>query len=134
MPEAPVIPESHKDLLDSTALAAVATIGPTGAPQVSPVWFGWDGQLLSFSQTKTRQKYKNLKKDDRVALSIVDPENPYRYLEIRGKVVDFVEDPDKAFIDSMSKKYLGQDRYPWNQPADERVIVVVQPERTHTMG
>ncbi len=108
--------------------------GRTARPQVNPVWFGWDGSLLSFSQTKTRQKFKNLHKDNRVALSIVDPANPYRYIEIRGKVVDFIEDPDKAFIDSMAKKYLGQDKYPWNQPGEERVVVVVEPERALTMG
>jgi PPOX class probable F420-dependent enzyme len=121
-------------LLESTALVHVATIGPDGAPQVNPVWFGWDGNLISFSQTKDRQKYRNLHKDNRIALSIVDPANPYRYLEIRGKVVDFIEDPDKAFIDSMAKKYLGQDKYPWGQPGEERVIVVVEPERTTAMG
>lgn len=129
-----VVPESHKDLLESTALADIATIGPDSAPQVNPVWFGWDGTLLSFSQTKTRQKLKNLERDNRIALSIVDPINPYRYIEIRGKVVEFIEDPDKAFIDSMAKKYLGEDKYPWNQPGDERVIVVVEPERALTMG
>lgn len=134
MSENAVIPDSHKDLLESTALADVATIGPDGEPQVNPVWFGWDGARLSFSQTKARQKYRNLHKDNRIALSIVDPANPYRYMEIRGKVVDFVEDPDKAFIDSMAKKYLGQDKYPWSAPGEERVIVVVEPERALTMG
>lgn len=134
MTDTTVIPDSHKDLLETTALADIATIGPDGAPQVNPVWFGWDGQLLSFSQTKTRQKFKNLKKDSRIAISIVDPTNPYRYLEIRGTVVDFIEDPDKAFIDSMAQKYLGQEKYPWNQPGDERVVVVVKPERALTMG
>lgn len=129
-----VIPESHKDLLESTALANVATAGPDGAPQVNPVWFGWDGTLITFSQTKARQKYKNLHKDNRIALSIVDPVNPYRYLEVRGKVIEFIEDPEKAFIDSMAKKYLGEDKYPWNQPGDERVIVVIEPERALTMG
>jgi hypothetical protein len=129
-----VIPESHKDLLESTALADVATIGPNGEPQVNPVWFGWDGSRLSFSQTTARQKLRNLHKDNRIALSIVDPLNPYRYLEIRGKVVDFVADPDKAFIDSMAKKYIGQDNYPWGTPEEQRVIVVVEPERTLTMG
>jgi PPOX class probable F420-dependent enzyme len=129
-----VIPESHKDLLESAALADVATIGPDGAPQVNPVWFGWDGTLLTFSQTKGRQKYRNLHKDNRIALSIVDPINPYRYLEIRGKVVEFIEDPDKAFIDSMAKKYLDQDKYPWSQPGEERVVVVVEPVRALTMG
>ncbi len=134
MSDTSVIPESHKDLLETTALADIATIGPDGAPHVNPVWFGWDGKQLSFSQTKTRQKYKNLHKDNRISISIVDPTNPYRYIEIRGKVVEFIEDPDKAFIDSMAKKYLGQDKYPWSQPGDERVVVVVEPERALTMG
>lgn len=129
-----LVPESHSDLLESTALASVSTIGPDGAPQVNPVWFGWDGNQLSFSQTKARQKYRNLQGDNRIALSIVDPENPYRYIELRGKVVEFIEDPDKAFIDAMAHKYMGVEKYPWNRPGDERVIVVVEPERALTMG
>ena len=129
-----VIPDSHKDLLESTALAHVATIGPNGGPHVNPVWFGWDGDLISFSQTKSRQKLRNLQKDNRISLSIVDPVNPYRYLEVRGKAIEVIEDPDKAFIDSMAQKYLGQEKYPWSQPGDQRVIVVVEPERALTMG
>jgi PPOX class probable F420-dependent enzyme len=130
-----VIPTSHADLLDSTAVVHVATIGPDGAPQNNPVWFGTDdkGNIL-FSQTKTRQKYKNVQRDARVALSIVDPANPYRYLEIRGVVARIDEDPEKAFINQMAKKYLGQDVYPWHQPGDERVVVVVRPEHTTSMG
>ena len=124
------IPESHVDLLDSTALAHVATLGPRGEPQSNPVWFGWDGEYVKFSQTKTRQKYKNVNRDPRLALSIVDPENPLRYLEIRGVVERIEEDPDLDFITSMSKKYLGKDRYPNHRPGDERVVVFVRPERT----
>ncbi len=124
----------YVDLLDSTALAHVATIGPNGEPQVTPVWFGWDGTHLRFSQTTTRQKYRNVKREPRIALSIVDPTNPYRYLEIRGHVVAIEPDPDLAFTDSMAKKYLGQDHYPWHDPKDERVVVVVAPEHTTQMG
>ena len=124
----------NADLLESTALAHVATIGPTGEPQVNPVWFGWDGERLRFSQTTTRQKFRNVQREPRIALSIVDPSNPYRYLEIRGRVVAVEPDPNFAFIDSMAKKYLGQERYPWNRPGDERVVVVVAPERTTGMG
>lgn len=80
------------------------------------------------------QHRKNLQRDDRIALSIVDPANPYRYLEIRGRVVRIDPDPDKAFIDSMAKKYLGQDKYPWHQPGDERVVMVVAAEHTTQMG
>ena len=129
-----VIPESHADLLDQTALAHVATIGPDGEPQNNPVWFGWDGEHVLFSQTKTRQKYRNVQDEPRVALSIVDVNNPYRYLEIRGKVERIEPDPDNAFINSMAKKYMGEDVYPWHQPGDERVVVVVRPEHTTRMG
>lgn len=129
-----VIPETYADLLQSTALAHVATIGPDGEPQVNPVWFGWDGQYLTFSQTTTRQKYKNVQREARIALSIVDPANPYRYLEIRGTVARIDPDPEKAFIDSMAQKYLGQEKYPWNQPGDERVVIVVEPTHTTQMG
>lgn len=129
-----MIDPKYIDLLDSTALAHVATVGPNGEPQVNPVWFGWDGEHLRFSQTTTRQKYRNVQRDPRIALSIVDPANPYRYLEIRGQVVGIEPDPNLDFINSMAKKYLGQDRYPWHRPGDERVVVVVAPERTSQMG
>lgn len=129
-----MIPSGYEDLLESTALAHVATVGPHGEPQANPVWFGWDGEHVLFSQTKGRQKYRNFQRDPRVALSIVDPANPYRYLEIRGKVVRIDEDPDRVFINSMAKKYINQDVYPWHQPGDERVVIVVQPEHTTQMG
>jgi PPOX class probable F420-dependent enzyme len=129
-----VIPKEYEDLLYTTALAHIATIGPYGEPQSTPVWFDYDGTNIRFSQTKNRQKYRNLLRDPRIALSIVDPANPYRYLEIRGKVARIDEDPDLHFINSMAKKYLGQDTYPWHQPGDERVIIVVQPEHTTHMG
>ena len=128
------VPEDYKDLLSSTALAHVATIGPTNEPQSNPVWFDWDGEHLKFSQTKTRQKYRNLNRDPRIALSIVDPQNPYRYLEIRGEVTQIEEDPDLDFINSMAKKYLGLDKYPNHQPGDERVVIFVKPRHTTQMG
>ena len=129
-----VIPEKYSDLLQSKALAHIATIGPKGEPQSTPVWFDWDGQHLLFSQTTGRQKYRNVKRDPAIALSIVDPSNPFRYLEIRGKVINIEEDPNNRFIDSMAKKYMGRDKYPFHQPGDERVVVVVEPEHTSHMG
>jgi PPOX class probable F420-dependent enzyme len=94
------------------------------------VWFGWDGEYVKFSQTKTRQKYKNLNREPRLALSIVDPENHLRYLEVRGVVERIEEDPDLDFINSMAKKYLGKDKYPNHRPGDVRVVVFVRPEHT----
>ena len=128
------IPEGYRDLLESKALAHVATIGPDGAPQNNPVWFGTQGDRIVFSQTTQRQKYRNLQRDPRIALSIVDPTNDYRYLEIRGVVERIDPDPDNAFINAMAKKYLDQDVYPFHQPGDERVVVVVRPEHTSQMG
>ncbi len=133
-PESSAIPKSHVDLLESSAVAHVATVGIKGEPQVNPVWFGWDGVHITFSQTTTRQKFKDLQRDPRISLSIVDPANPYRYLEVRGKVVRFDPDPDFQFINSMAKKYLDQDVYPWRQPGEQRVVVVIEPERSSTMG
>ena len=128
------IPEGYRDLLESTALIHVATLGPDGEPQNNPVWFGWDGESIQISQTKTRQKYRNLRREPRLALSIVDPENPYRYLEIRGEVDRIEEDPDNDFINAMAKKYMGRDEYPFHQPGDERVVVHVTPRHTTQMG
>jgi PPOX class probable F420-dependent enzyme len=130
----PTIPQAYEDLLQSTALAHVATIGPNGEPQNNPVWFDWDGEFLKFSNTKARQKYRNVNRDPRVAFSFVDPENPYRYLEVRGVVERIDEDPDLDFINSMAKKYLGMDKYPNHQPGDERVVIVVRPRHTTQMG
>ncbi|MBI2168544.1 MAG: PPOX class F420-dependent oxidoreductase [Actinobacteria bacterium] len=129
-----MIPESHADLLSVKGFAHAATLGPDGAPQSNPVWYDWDGAHLKFSQTRTRQKLHNLERDPRIALSITDPENPYRYLEIRGRVVAIDDDPDNAFIDSLAQKYIDQEHYPWHQPGDERVVVKVLPEHATTMG
>ncbi|PLS76856.1 MAG: PPOX class F420-dependent oxidoreductase [Chloroflexi bacterium] len=129
-----VIPENYVDLLESTALAHVATIGPRGEQQTSPVWFGLDGRYVRFSQTKTRQKFKNVQREPRIALSIVDPQNPYRYIEIRGRVVQIEDGPELQFINSMAQKYMDEPVYPWHQPGDERVVVVIEPEHTTQMG
>ncbi len=124
------VPQEFADLLRTTTVVHIATIGPKGEPQITPVWFDWDGNTIRFSQTKDRQKFRNLQRDPRIALSIVDPNNPYRYLEIRGKVVRIEEDPDLHFLNAMTKRYLGRDTYPWHQPGDEHFILVIQPEHT----
>ncbi|MEA1902703.1 MAG: PPOX class F420-dependent oxidoreductase [Actinomycetota bacterium] len=131
-----MIPDSHADLLDwdTKALAHVATVGPEGEPHSSPVWFDWDGEHIKFSLTTTRQKYRNLNQDKRISVSIVDPSNAYRYIEVRGELADVEPDPDIDFISRMAKKYLDKDRYPWHQEGDERVIMKVRPVKTSGMG
>lgn len=123
------IPEEYLDILNSTALAYIATIGPKGAPQVSAIWFGWNGSQLFFSMGKIRQKHRNLLRDPRVAVSITDPADPYRSLEIRG-VARIDDDRGHAFARQLSQKYLQRDPTPEeNPPQSERVVVMIEPER-----
>ena len=91
------IPDDIKDLLDSAALAHVATVTPGGSPRTSPMWFEWDGQHVLLSHTKARAKFRDVQANPRVALSIVDPADPYRYVEIRGPV-EVLDDPEKTLI------------------------------------
>jgi len=120
--------DAYKDLLEKKAFAHLATVGPDGAPQVTPVWIDYDGRYIRFNTAKGRVKVRNLARNPRVALSIQDPDNPYRYVQIRGRVVEATEQGADAHIDALAKKYLGQDRYPFRQPGEERVIVRVVPE------
>lgn len=128
------IPEDKIDILEKKTFAHVATIGPDGEPQNNPVWVDFDGEHILISQTKARQKLTNVERNPKVAISMTDPENPYRRLEVRGRVAEVSDDPDKAFIDKMAKKYMDRDEYPWKQPGEERVVVKVTPEHTTEMG
>ncbi|GAA4611753.1 PPOX class F420-dependent oxidoreductase [Saccharopolyspora hordei] len=123
-----VIPQDREEILRKRAFGHVATIGPKGEPQCNPVWIDWDGRYLKFSQTKTRQKYRNLQREPRLSVSVHDPDEPHRYLEVRGRVAKIEEDQDNRFINQMSQKYLGEAEYPWPQPGEERVVVFVEPE------
>ena len=123
------VPENLADLLDTKGFAHLATLGLDGAPHTSPVWYDWDGEYVLVSHTKERQKYRNVKNDSRVALSILDPENPYRYLEIRGVVEEVVDDPDKTLIHKLAKKYRDLDEYPYDGPGDNRVIFKIKPQK-----
>ena len=129
------IPQKHADLLTTKpAFASLATLNTDGSPQVTPVWVDFDGTHVIINTAKGRQKARNLEREPRVAISISDPENPYRYLGIQGRVVGMTEAGGDAHIDKMAKKYLGKDSYPWRSPDEKRVIVKVVPEKVHTMG
>jgi len=131
---AEVIPAKYRDLFEKKAFASLATLMPDGSPQVTPVWVDVEGDLLLFNSAKGRQKDRNVRRDPRVALALVDPQNPYRYLEIRGRVVEITEQGAAAHIDKMAKKYLGADKYPYGQPGEVRVLYKVRPEHTTMMG
>jgi PPOX class probable F420-dependent enzyme len=133
---AAAIPASHADLLDfgKKAFAQLATLNTDGSPQVTPVWVDFDGTHLLVNTAKGRVKDRNLASQPRVAMSIIDPENPYRYLGIQGRVTDRTEAGGDAHIDKMAKKYIGKDTYPWRQPGEVRVIYKIAVEKAHTMG
>jgi PPOX class probable F420-dependent enzyme len=125
-----VIPDSHLDLFQKKAFANLATLMPDGQPQVTPVWVDYDGRYVLINTAANRQKDKNMQRDPRVALSIMDPDNPYRYLEVRGRVAERTLDGADRHIDAMAKKYLGKDKYPWSQPGEARVLYKIEPEHT----
>ena len=129
------IPASHADLLTTKkAFANVATLNADGSPQVTPVWVDFDGTHVVINTAKGRVKAKNLAREKRVALSIADPENAYRYLGIQGHVVEITENGGDAHIDKMAKKYLGKDSYPYRAPGEVRLIVKISPDKVHTNG
>jgi PPOX class probable F420-dependent enzyme len=132
MPEA--IPEKYRDLFSKRAFASLATLMPDGRPQVTPIWCDLDGDLVIFNSAEGRQKDRNIRRDPRVSLAVIDPDNPYRYLEIRGRVVEITKEGADASIDKLAKKYLGVDKYPYGQPGEVRVIYKIQPEHTNMMG
>ncbi|HYL98389.1 MAG TPA: PPOX class F420-dependent oxidoreductase [Blastocatellia bacterium] len=131
---AAAIPDNYKDLFDKKAFANLATVMPDGTPQVTPVWVDYDGKHLLVNSARGRQKDKNMKRNAAVSLAILDPDNPYRYLEVRGKVAEITEEGADAHIDKMAKKYMGVDKYPYRRPGEVRVLYKIEPERTSSMG
>jgi PPOX class probable F420-dependent enzyme len=128
------IPQDYLDLTKKKAFAQLATLMPDGSPHVSPVWFEYDGKEIIVNSAKGRVKDRNVRRDPRVGIDIVDPDNPYRHLSIRGRVVDITETGADEHIDKLAKKYMGLDKYPKRQPGEVRVIYRIEPERSHSMG
>jgi PPOX class probable F420-dependent enzyme len=129
------IPEGFMDLMTGKKpLANVATVMSDGSPQVTPVWFDYvDGQIR-INTAKGRVKARTLTEGAKVALAIVDPDNDYRYIQIRGTVTKETTDGAIAHIDSLAKKYLGKDVYPWHSDQEIRVTYEITPAAVQTMG
>ncbi|MBA2695128.1 MAG: pyridoxamine 5'-phosphate oxidase family protein [Actinobacteria bacterium] len=109
-----VVPSSDRDLLDAKGFALIATIGPAAAPQVSPTWYLWDAaaQQLLVSLT-TSQKYRNLQRDSHVAVCIPEPANPYRHLELRGRVSSIEVDDNRRLTNTSGRSRPGLAARPW---------------------
>ena len=122
------IPDDFKDLFNIKSFAYLATIMPDGSPQVTPVWFDYDGEYIYINSAEGRQKDRNMKRDGRVALVVADPEDPYRYIQIRGRVREITSEKADEHIDNLSLKYTGnifQNRL----PGQRRIIYKIAIER-----
>jgi PPOX class probable F420-dependent enzyme len=128
------IPEKFQDLFEKKAFASLGTLMPDGKPQVTPVWCDFDGKHVVVNSAKGRVKDRNMRRDPRVSMALIDPDNPYRYLQLQGRVVEITEEGADRHIDKMAKKYLGQDKYPFRQPGEIRVLYKIEPDRVSTIG
>lgn len=117
------IPHQFMDLMtEKVAFANLATVMPDGSPQVTPLWFEFKNGGIRINTAVGRRKARNLDSNPKVALAIIDPANPYRYLQIRGHVIRSTKDGADANIDALAKRYLGQDKYPFRAPGEVRVM------------
>lgn len=128
------IPEKYLDLFKKQAFANLGTIMSDGSPQVTPVWVDYDGKYVRFNSAVGRVKDRNVRRDPRVSLSILDPENPYRYLAIRGRVVEITQQGADEHINSLSQKYTGQPVYAFRQPGEVRVTYKIEADKVSAMG
>lgn len=129
-----VIPEKYLDLFEKKTFANLVTLMPDGSPQVTPVWVDFDGTYVIINSARGRQKDKNMKHNPAVALALSDPGNPYRYLEVRGRVAEILEAGAEEHIDKMAEKYLGVDKYPNRSPGEVRVLYKIEPRHVTCMG
>lgn len=129
-----VIPDEAKHLFENKDFAHVATVNKDGSPQVSAVWIALDGDLVTFNTAEGRVKPKNLRRDERVAVSVAGQENPYENLIVQGKVVEITNEGADEDIDALAKRYLDAASYPFRQPGEERVIVKIEPLKVHHMN
>ncbi len=131
---AEIIPEKYLDLFKKPAFANLGTIMRDGSPQVTPVWVDYDAKYVRVNSALGRVKDKNMRRDPRVSLSIQDPDNPYRYVEIRGKVVEITQNGADDHINKLSQKYLGKPEYPYRKPGEVRVTYKIEPQKISSNG
>lgn len=129
------ISDQYLDLMQNKkAFAHLATVMPDGTPHVTPVWFDYGSGIVRVNTAAGRVKARNMKEGAAVALSIMDPDNPYRYIQVRGRVRRVIEQGADSHIDALAKKYLGKDKYPWRQPGETRLTVEIEPTSVSSMG
>ncbi|MBS1887798.1 MAG: PPOX class F420-dependent oxidoreductase [Actinobacteria bacterium] len=125
------IPSEARHLFEGKNFAHVATVNQDGTPQVSPVWVGIDGDLVTFNTAEGRVKTNNLRANANVAVSVAAQENPYENVIVQGRVVEMTHEGADADIDALAKRYLDADSYPFRQPGEQRVIVRIEPVKVN---
>jgi PPOX class probable F420-dependent enzyme len=125
------IPDQFRDLFEKKAFAHLATLMKDGTPQVTPVWCDYDGTYIRINSAKGRIKDKNMRRNRKVAFSITDPDNAYRFIAVRGEVVEITDNTDDD-INALAKKYINQDKYPYKQPNEVRVTYKIRPDHVLT--
>jgi PPOX class probable F420-dependent enzyme len=125
----PSFTDEQKAIIDGGNFAHLATLFPDGSPQVTPVWIDRDGDLLRINSAEGRAKVRNLRRDPRVAVEINLASNPYQYVAVRGRAIAFEHEGADAQIDALAGKYLGEAAYPWRAPGEQRVTIVIKPEK-----
>ncbi len=128
------IPESHRDLLDRPVVVSIATVMPNNQPQVTPIWADLHDGHLRINTVDGRQKHTNLVERPQATFLFIDPDDPMRWMEVRGRVASRIVDDEVQVIDILAKKYLGKDVYPWHNENDTRVTFLIAPERVVTSG
>ncbi len=117
------IPPEYRDLFEKRSFAFVATLLPDGAPHVTPTWIDFDGEHVLVNTVRNNRKDKNVRRDPRLTLAVADPENPYRYLSVRGEVVERREEGAREHLDTLAERYTGEARY--SGPGDDQRVVLV---------
>ena len=130
------VPETHLDLLadEKKSFLFLATIMPSGSPQVTPIWFNVENGYILINSAVGRIKDRNMRARPQVALCIPDPSNPYRYLQIRGRVTEITTADADDHINSLTMKYRGLPIYPFRQPGEQRVKYKIQIDRVDAHG
>jgi PPOX class probable F420-dependent enzyme len=131
----PEIPEAYRDLFETDAFAHLATVMPDGTPHVTPVWIDYDGEYVLVNTARGRQKVANVERNPKVGLTVMGPDDPYRYVQVRGEVETVTEDGAVEHIDELAGRYMGVEEYP-NLGNEEgaRVMIEIRPDRVVTGG
>ena len=131
---ADVLSDKARALISRPVLASLATLNPDGSPQITPLWVDLDGDDVVFNTAQGRKKARNLERDARVAVTVIDPDDPYNVVAFQGTVTDVTTDGADAHIDSLAKKYLGVDSYPMRREGEVRIRVTVRTDHIAMQG